>query len=135
MDSSSNGVTEVSLATTSSTVDEKGPSLVLCDREHDGVKGQHLLLVEGCTVEVNINGKVIDVIGQLIMEKEVAKTMPMMLREWNGREVLESLAHPAEDPINEVKAIVIDLQFSRVRVVEMNEGMEQVITEFWLVMI
>ena len=73
MDSSSNGVTEVSLATTSSTVDEKDPALVLCDREHDGVKGQPLLLIEGCTVKININSKIIDVIGKLIMEKEVAK--------------------------------------------------------------
>jgi hypothetical protein len=46
-----------------------------------------------------------------------------MLREWNGRKVLELFAHPAEDPIYEVEAIVIDLKVSGIRVVEMNEGM------------
>src|SRR5258708_25480523 len=98
MHSSSNCIAEISLATTSSTVDEKGFALVFCDREHDGVKGQGLLLVEGLRELDNSIGKLINVVVKLIMEKEVAKMKPIMLREWHGREVLESLSHPDDTP-------------------------------------
>src|SRR5882762_9310086 len=133
MHSSSNCIAEISLATTSSTVDEKGFALVFCDREHDGVKGQGLLLVEGLRELGNSIGKVINVVVKLIMEKEVAKMEPIMLREWHGREVIESLAHPAEDPVNEVEAIVIDLKVSGIKDVKENELMMQTITKLGLV--
>jgi len=116
-------------------VDEKGFALVFCDREHDGVKGQGLLLVEGLRELGNSIGKVTNMVVKLIMEKEVAKMEPIMLREWDGREVLELLAHPGEDPFNEVETIVIDLKVSGIRDVEDNEFMRQVITEFGLVSI
>ncbi len=116
-------------------MDEKGFALVFCDREHDGVKGQGLLLVEGLRELGNSIGKVTNMVVKFIMEKEVAKMEPIMLREWHGREVLESLAHPAEDPVNEVEAIVIDLKISGIRDVEENEFMMQIITELGLVAI
>jgi len=108
-------------------VKEKCPALISSNRGHDSIKSKPLLHIEGCAALFNIQSEVKDVIVKLILQKEVAKDLPMMLGKGDGREILESLAHLAEDAVNEIEAIIIDLVLSRVRVVEKDKPMVQII--------
>src|SRR5882724_13622883 len=109
---SSNGIAEVSLPSTSSTLKEKCYALIAFNRGHNSIKSQPLLHIEGCVVLFHIQSEIIDVIVKLILQKEVAKDLPMMLGKGNGREILESLAHLSQDAIYEVKPIIKDLIYS-----------------------
>ena len=110
MNSSGEGIANVSLSTVSCAVKEKEFSFSIVNRIHDLVKSVLLLQIKVGIDMVDIPCHFLLITSKLLIKKRVGSQMlPLLLRKRHVRVVREGLFSLYEDDLDEVKAVVEDI--------------------------
>ena len=134
MNSSSNKLGQISLATSTTTVKKEHGSIGVDDTVHDCMVESPLLRIQGWKASVHKCLLLLSVICSLLIDKLISLLMsPVALWSRHGWIVLQALVMPPEVLGYEMQAIIIDLVLGGLRDVEgVNEIMVEIITEIIL---